>query len=238
VRPPPPVLTPEQLAVMEMGRHQEFWEDILQESSNGDVVDVNMLKDRFWARVRGMESELIPSTRIPWNMYSPMQVTHRIEGLNWAMTEEAFLERFGRFKDRRFEWGHAGIVAIKFVYREDEVNGSVLTKSDGVVFITFISEMLGYLFIQDFHGYTAMDRTQYWKGAYTRVVRADEPIHRRPKRYAQYGDARFDEGVWDFFGPCNDRQGRYLPEWVRLDEELERRPGSEYSERVNDIAEV
>ncbi len=82
MRAPPPLLTPEQFAVMEMGRHQEFWEDILQESSAGDVVDVNMLKDRFWARVRGMESELIPSIRIPWNMHSPMQVTHRIEGLN------------------------------------------------------------------------------------------------------------------------------------------------------------
>jgi hypothetical protein len=197
-----------------------------------------MLREKFLSRARGSENDLMPSARIPWNMHSRMQVTHRIEGLNWAMTEDAFMERFGRFRNRRFERGHPGIVAIKFVYREDDVGGEVRTRSDGVVFITFCSEMLGYLFVQDFHGYTAMDRQQYLRGAYTRVVRADEPIHRRRGRHVRYGDARFDEEVWEFLGPCNARQSQYIPEWVRLDLELERWPDTEYSARVNDIAEV
>ena len=96
--------------------------------------------------------------------------------------------------------------------------------------------MLGYLFIQDFHGYTAMDREQYWRSTYTRVVRATNDIHRRPKRHVQFGDARFDEGVWDCLGPCNEKQRKYLPEWERL-EDLEEHPGTEYSERMNHAAE-
>ena len=181
---------------------------------------------------------MIPRVRIPWNMYSPTQATHRIEGLNWAMTETAFLERFGQFKDKRFTWGHPGIVAIKFVYRKYGVIGEVRAQSEGVVLITFCSEMLGYLFAQEFHGYTAMDSQQYLKGAHTRVVRAVEPIRGRCGGYVLHGDARFDEEVWECLGPCNALQGQYVPEWGELDLDLERRPDTEYSARVDDVAEV
>ena len=145
VQPQPPALTPEQVAIMDVGSQQEFWLSILADSTHGGVVNRAMLKEKFWARLGDREHELIPRVRIPWNQYSPTQVTHRLEGLNWAMTETAFMEKFGRFKDKRFSWGHSGIVAIKFVYREEDVNGSVLTKSDGVVFVTFIAEMSRWL---------------------------------------------------------------------------------------------
>ena len=54
----------------------------------------------------------------------------------------------------------------------------------------------------------------------------------------QYGDARFDEEVWDCLGPCNEKQRKYSPEWERLEEDLEEHPGTEYSERMNHIVEV
>ncbi len=75
--------------------------------------------------------------------------------------------------------GHPGIVAIKFCYREERVPESDLveTRFDGKVFITFVSETLGYLFVLEFHGYAGMDLEQYWRRAYTRVHKAKEDIH-------------------------------------------------------------
>ncbi len=88
-----------------------------------------------------------------------------IEGLNWKMPEQAFLERFGRFRDGRFAWGHAGIVAIKFGYHQEDEK----VLSEGRVYITFALEALGVFFIQVFNAYRAMDQEQFWRGAFTRV---------------------------------------------------------------------
>ncbi len=54
----------------------------------------------------------------------------------------------------------------------------------------------------------------------------------------QNGDARFDGDVWDCFGPCNGKQRKYQPDWEKLDEDLRRNPGTEYSDQVNRIVEV
>ena len=161
-----------------------------------------------------------------------------IDGVNWAMPEIAFRERFGQFKERKFPWGHRGIVAIKFCYGEEQVGEEMITRSDGKVFLTFVSEILGYLFVQEFHGYAAMDSDQYWRGAYTRVTLAKEDIHRRQKRHAQYGDARFDRKVWNYHGPCNAKQSKYVPQWEELQEELKRNPSSEYSRNVHRVSEA
>ncbi len=45
-------------------------------------------------------------------------VTMMIETLNFDLSEELYLERFARFKDKRYERGHTGIVGIKFNYQE------------------------------------------------------------------------------------------------------------------------
>ena len=106
------------------------------------------------------------------------------------------------------------------------------TRSDGRVFITFVTEILGYLFTEEFNGYQAMDEEQYWRSAFTRVSRAKEDIHHRPSKHTKYGDARFNEAVWDYLGPCNDRQKHYQPQWGRLQTKLDAYPHTEYSETV------
>ena len=90
------------------------------------------------------------------------------------------------------------------------------------MFITFVSETLGYLFVLEFHGYTGMDLEQYWRRAYTRVHRAKEDIHRHPRRHVPYGEARFNADVWSCLGPCNAKQVSYDPLWDSLQIQLEK----------------
>jgi hypothetical protein len=209
-----------------------FWLETLGKCTEGKVVDTKRLQEMFWYTARSKVQQMIPRVRIPWSQFSQMQVTHVIEGLNWAMPEGDFLKRFGQFKSERFPWGHPGIVAIKFCYSEEHVPEASL-RFDGKVLITFVSETLGYLFVQDFHGYTGMDSDQYWRGAYTRVRLATKGgIYRSTKKDKPYGDARFDEEVWNCLPPCNARQYKYEPKWEDLQEQWRKDPSSEYSKKV------
>ncbi len=64
--------------------------------------------------------ELVPPIRIRFEECQKLKqgVTMLIEGLNFDLPEQLFLERLTRFKGERYDWGHAGIVGIKFNYDE------------------------------------------------------------------------------------------------------------------------
>ena len=100
---------------------------------------------------------------------------------------------------------------------------------------SFVSEILGFLFLQEFHGYTGMDLEQYWRRVYTRVHRVKGYIHRHPRKHVPYGEARFDADVWSCLGPCNAKQASYDPRWDCLQIQLDKVPKSEYSSDIHRI---
>ena len=144
------------------------------------------------------------------------------------------MERFGRFRDRRFGWKHSGIVAIKFNYREKYPKGC--GKGDGEdpemvfevkVFVTFATEALAILFCTDFDGYMGGDWIQLSKGAYTRASIAERemskpPSYVRARRGLSRGQPRFDEDVWECCGPSTYLAERFDPKWEQVDQELDR----------------
>jgi hypothetical protein len=70
------------------------------------------------------------------------------------------LDRFGRFKDGRYDFGHFGVVGIKFSYKTEEdkfMLGGTSLASCGNLFITFAHEWLALLFQADFDGYVGGD---------------------------------------------------------------------------------
>ncbi len=116
-----------------MHDQHRFWLEILAKNTTEGKVDIKHLQEIFWQTARDKLQSLIPRVRIPWNEFSPIQITHQMDGLNWAMTETAFMEIFGQFKGAKFPWGHSGTVAIKFCYREEHVPATdeTETRSDG-----------------------------------------------------------------------------------------------------------
>ena len=94
--------------------------------------------------------------------------------------------------------------------------------------MTFASETLGFLFLEDFNGYCAMDKEQFWKGAYTRVSLAESEIWQKPRRHYTYGTERFDEQVWEYIGACIDKQKGYTPDWEEVDARCREHPDEEY----------
>ncbi len=152
------------------------------------------------------------------------------------------MERFGRFRDRRYGWNHPGIVGIKFNYREKYPKGS--SKGDfaepemvfeGKVFVTFTSEALAILFCADFDGYMGGDWIQLAKGAYTRTTMADRelckpPSHVRARRGLAHGQPRFDEDAWECCPPTARLAEDFDPQGDRVDKELERAGAWYYDE--------
>ncbi len=58
-------------------------------------------------------------------------VAMMVQGLNFDITEEMFLRRFARFKDGRYDFGHVGIVGIKFNYEGEP--GKHIRRSQGSI---------------------------------------------------------------------------------------------------------
>ena len=86
-----------------------------------------------------------------------------IEGLNFDMSEEMFLRHVARFKCGRYDFGHAGIVGIKFNYKEEPdkyAQGEVWIVFGGHVLLTFAHEWLALMFQADFDGYMGGDLQQ------------------------------------------------------------------------------
>ena len=100
--PPPtpaPALTALQEAVLDSEDQHRFWLEILEASTGaGDQVNTKHLREMFWRAAKSRLMELVPKERIPWNQFSRTASTLKIEGLNWKMPEQAFLERFELFK--------------------------------------------------------------------------------------------------------------------------------------------
>ncbi len=60
--------------------------------------------------------ETVPENRVAFENCSStrttVETTVEIRGLNYDMSEEQFIQRFGRFKGRSCKWGHCGIIGI------------------------------------------------------------------------------------------------------------------------------
>ncbi len=111
--------------------------------------------------------ELAPQDRISFEECQELTqgVTMLIEGLNVDLPEELFLVRFPRFTGERCDWGHFGIVGIKFNYETRDARyilGGTRLVSSGNVLLTFAREWLALTCQADFDGYMGGD-LQQWK---------------------------------------------------------------------------
>ena len=59
---------------------------------------------------------LLPKCIIRWEANRERNVTLRIEGLRYDLSEGKFMERFARLRDGRFERGQFGINGVQFDY--------------------------------------------------------------------------------------------------------------------------
>ncbi len=71
-----------------------------------------------------------------------------IEGLDFDLNEGQFLARFATLKRGRFEYGHSGILGVKFCDGEEQDRhrpGSTRIASKGNLFIAFAREWLAMI---------------------------------------------------------------------------------------------
>ncbi len=104
----------------------------------------------------------------------------------------------------RYEWGHFGVVGVKFKYetREDKyILGGTKLASIGDVLLTFAREWLALMFQADFDGYVGGDLQKWKRGTRTRVRFANAemskpPAHIRARCGLDYGQLRYDADAW------------------------------------------
>ncbi len=136
------------------------------------------------------------------------------------------MNRFGRFKDGRYDFGRFGIVGIKLNCKEEQDNhieDGIRLVSCRHVFLSFAREWQ-LLFEAQFDGYTGRVLRQSNRGACTRVKLANmemskPPAHVRARRGLDHGVPRYDADVWQWYPPT-DRGAHFQPQGAEVDMQM------------------